>query len=75
MDRFLRAVRFVVLMGDYGEFHHFVWVAIATVFVAGAILKNNLPEATLLPILGALLAGLAAGWLVRRIQFRGRGRA
>lgn len=73
MERFLRAVRFVVGMGDVGEFHHFWWVAVVTVFVVGAVLKNAAPDATpVFPVAGALLAGLAVGWVVYRVEFRGR---
>jgi hypothetical protein len=54
-----------------GVFYHF-WVAIVTAFVVGARLKSNMPDATLLPLTGALIAGLTAGSILRRIEFRGR---
>lgn len=62
-------------MGDVGELDHFYWVGAVITFVVGAILKNSMPNATVLPVAGALVAGLAAGWIVRRIEFRHRSSA
>ena len=60
----------IVLCGELGNrITHFTWVAVLTAFVVGAVLKSAAPNATLLPIAGALVAGLLVGCVVYRFEF------